>query len=89
MAYQVARMETKDGREIVVVAVRQDVFKDEARRAAVLDVMSGLFPNEYVVLAASTSDGLKFTSAGMPEIEETVRRKRSAFKWSKLSPALV
>ena len=88
MAYQVARIETRDGRGIVVVAVRQDVFKDQVRRSAVLDVMAGLFPDEFVVLATSTSDGLKFASAGMPEIEEKVRRKRSPFKWASLSPAL-
>lgn len=88
MAFQVAKFETRDGREIVVVAVRRDVFRDEIRKDAVLDVMSGLFPGNYVVLATSTSEGLQFASAGMPEIEEKVRRKKAPLRWTPLVPAV-
>jgi hypothetical protein len=74
----------KDGREIVVVAVRRDVLDDAAIRDATLAVLRSAFGSRPIVLAASTSEGLRFVSE-TPEIAETVRRKRSPLSWHRYS----
>ena len=74
MAIRAATISTKDGTDIVIVAVLAAVLADERRRLGVLDALRGFFPNQQVVLAASTSNGMEFV-ADTPEIAATVRKR--------------
>ena len=82
MGIEAAKVMLRDGREVVVVAVLQDVLEDETRREAMLDVLTSVFPDRRVVLAASTSGGVHLV-ANEAEIADAVRRKRSPLKWQR------
>jgi hypothetical protein len=85
---EAATLETRDGKKIVVVAVRSDLLLDERRSQAALDVLSSIFQGAPVVLAASTSAGPQIVSR-KPEIAETVRKKGfGALSWQHYSFAL-
>lgn len=84
MGIEAARVETRDGQQIVVVAVRSDVLRDKARRRGVIDVLTSVFPDCQVVLAASASDGLHYSSE-TPDAAEKIKRKRSPLNWQRYS----
>jgi hypothetical protein len=92
MGIEAALVHTVDGREVVVVAVRQDVISDPVRTRATLDVLASAFPGMLVVLATSTSQGLKVVS-DTPAIEDTVRttvlHKREPLTWQRYAFAPV
>jgi hypothetical protein len=83
---EVAKVKTREGETILVVAVRPDLLQDDARRRATLDVLGDMFPGQHVVLAASAADGLHY-AARSREVEDTVRRKR-ALHWTRHSFAV-
>jgi hypothetical protein len=81
---EVARVVDAQGRRIVVVAVRQNVLSDATRAQAVRDLLGTMFPDQYVALIASTSEGLKI-STETPSVAETVRRKKTSLDWHRYS----
>jgi hypothetical protein len=81
MPLQAATISTKDGREIVAIAVRPSVLDDERRLQGVLDTLRGLFPDREIVLVASTSKGFRISSDS-PEMAATVRKRGiSRLRW--------
>jgi hypothetical protein len=84
MGIRAAQVKTRSGEQFIVVAVRSDVLRTKARRRGVLDVLTSIFPEHQVVLAASTSDGLQY-SAELPEAAEKIRKTRSPLDWQRYS----
>ena len=84
MGIESAKIRLKDGRRIVVVAALQDVLEDQSKQRAMLEVLASVFPDQTVVLAASTSDGVHL-AAKQDEVADAVRRKRSPLDWRRYS----